>query len=108
METQTQYREAVDTAVATVFQSTSPEQAIFRKEGEFWAIGYGKKSFRLKNTKGLGYLAHLLCHPAVEFHVLDLAGGVAGQREDDEPISSCTACRAGNRTWNRLGSISAI
>src|SRR5712671_5701573 len=83
METQTQYRD-VKTAVATVFQSTSPEQAIFRKEGEFWAIGYGKKSFRLKNTKGLGYLAHLLCHPAVEFHVLDLAGGAAGQREDDE------------------------
>jgi uncharacterized membrane protein len=83
METQTQYRD-VKAAVATVFQSTSPEQAIFRKEGEYWAIGYGKKSFRLKNAKGLGYLAHLLCHPAVEFHVLDLAGGVAGQREDDE------------------------
>jgi uncharacterized membrane protein len=84
MEAQTQYREAVETAVATVSQSTSPEQAIFRKEGEYWAIGYGKKSFRLKNTKGLGYLAHLLCHPAVEFQVLDLAGGVAGQRGDDE------------------------
>jgi hypothetical protein len=83
METLTQYRD-VKTAVATVFQSTSPEQAIFRKEGEYWVIGYGKKSFRLKHTKGLGYLAHLLRHPAVEFHVLDLAGGVAGQREDDE------------------------
>src|SRR6266404_2910021 len=83
METQTQYRD-VKTAVATVFKSTSPEQAIFRKEGEYWAIGYGRKSFRLKDTKGLGYLAHLLRHPAAEFHVLDLAGGVAGQRNDDE------------------------
>jgi hypothetical protein len=82
METQTQYRN-VKTAVATAF-STSPEQAIFRKEGEYWAIGYGRKSFRLKDTKGLGYLAHLLRHPAAEFHVLDLAGGVAGQRNDDE------------------------
>jgi uncharacterized membrane protein len=81
METQTQYRD-VKTAVATVFQSTSPEQAIFRKEGEYWAIGYGKKSFRLKDTKGLGYLAHLLRHPAIEFHVLDLSGGIAGERED--------------------------
>src|SRR5216683_43618 len=88
METQTQYREAVETAVATVFQSTSlPEQAIFRKEGEYWAIGYGRKSFRLKDSKGLGYLAHLLRHPAAEFHVLDLAGGVAGQRQDDETTS---------------------
>jgi hypothetical protein len=85
METQTRYRETVETSAAIVLQSRSlPEQAIFRKEAEYWAIGYGKKSFRLKNTKGLGYLAQLLCHPAVEFHVLDLAGGVAGQREDDE------------------------
>src|SRR5712671_3231262 len=84
METQTQYRN-VKTAVATVFQNASlPEQAIVRKEGEYWTVGRGGQVFRLKNTKGLGYLAHLLRHPAAEFHVLDLAGGVAGQRDDDE------------------------
>src|SRR6266852_8955605 len=88
METQTQHPEAVETPVVVVFQNTSsPGQAIFCKEGEYWAIGYGRKSFRLKDTKGLGYLAHLLRHPAAEFHVLDLAGGVAGQREDDETTS---------------------
>src|SRR5260370_25356254 len=87
METQTQYPD-VKSAVATVFKSTSPEQAIFRKEGEYWAIGYGRKSFRLKDTKGLGYLAHLLRHPAAEFHVLDLAGGVAGPPEDDDTHQS--------------------
>ena len=47
---------------------------IFRKEGEYWTVGYGGKAFRLKDTKGLGYLAHLLRHPGVEFHVLDLVG----------------------------------
>ncbi len=84
METQTQYRD-VKTAVATVFQSASlPERAIFCKEGEYWAIGYAGKSFRLKDTKGLGYLAHLLRHPAAEFHVLNLAGGVGSQREAGE------------------------
>ena len=64
--------------------SRSPENAIFRKEGEYWTIGYGGKSLRLKDSKGLGYLAHLLRHPSVEFHVLDLAGGIAGERDDDE------------------------
>ena len=84
METQTQYREAAEAAVATVFQSTSlPEQAIFRKEGEFWTVGFGGKAFRLKDTKGLGYLAHLLRHPAAEVHVLDLAGGIAGERDEE-------------------------
>src|ERR1700686_1788774 len=90
METQTQYGEAVETtAVATVFQSTSlPEQAIFRKEGEFWTVGFGGKAFRLKDTKGLGYLAHLLRHPAAEGHVLDLAGGIAGERDEETGQSS--------------------
>jgi hypothetical protein len=84
METQTHYRD-VKTAVATVFQNTSlPEQAILCKEGEYWTVGRGGNTFRLKDTKGLGYLAHLLRHPAAEFHVLDLVGGIAGQHDDDE------------------------
>src|ERR1700731_2200080 len=85
METQTQYREAVKIAGATVVQRTSlPERAIFRKEGEYWTVGLGRNAFRLKDTKGLGYLAHLLRHPVAEFHVLDLAGGIGSQRNDDE------------------------
>jgi tetratricopeptide (TPR) repeat protein len=59
-------------------------KGVFRREGEYWTVGYGGNTFRLKDTKGLGYLAHLLRHPAVEFHVLDLFGGIAGQREDDD------------------------
>src|SRR5208283_2962052 len=62
----------------------SSVNGIFRKEGEYWTVGLGGKSFRLRDTKGLGYLAHLLRHPAAEFHVLDLAGGIAGQRDGDE------------------------
>jgi uncharacterized membrane protein len=63
----------------------SVHKGVFRKEGEYWAVGFGGNSFRLKDTKGLGYMAHLLRHPGTEFHVLDLAGGIAGHREDDEP-----------------------
>src|ERR1700677_5132810 len=64
--------------------SRSSVNGIFRKDGEFWTIGYRKSAFRLKDTKGLAYLAHLLRHPGTEFHVLDLAGGIASQGEDDE------------------------
>src|SRR6267378_7064821 len=104
METQTQYREAVETAVATVFQSTSlPEQAIFRKEGEYWTIGRGGNAFRLKDTKGLGYIAYLLCHPAVEFHVLDLFGGIAGQREDQESSQSAHGLPRGDEELEKAG-----
>src|SRR5882724_9036358 len=104
METQTQHREAVETFIANSLQNASlPEQATFRKEGEYWAIGDGRKSFRLKDTKGLGYLAHLLRHPAAEFHVLDLAGGVAGQREDDETNQTVCGLPPGEQDLEKAG-----
>ena len=67
------------------------EKGIFTREGEYWTVGYGGKSFRLKDSKGLGYLAHLLRHPATESHVLDLVGGIAGQRELNENESDAAA-----------------
>src|ERR1700674_2677697 len=102
METQTQYRD-VKTAVATVFQSTSPEQAIFRKEGEYWTVGYRDSAFRLRDTKGFAYLAHLLRHPGIEFHVLDLAGGFAGQDQDDESSPSAHGLPRGTEDLEKSG-----
>ncbi|MFZ1122676.1 MAG: AAA family ATPase [Candidatus Binataceae bacterium] len=103
MDTQTQYRD-VKTAVATVFQRTSlPEQAIFRKEGEYWTVGRGVNAFRLKDTKGFGYLAHLLRHPAAEFHVLDLAGGIAGQRDNDQTRQSARGLPRGDEDLEKAG-----
>src|SRR6202158_6358515 len=66
----------------------SAQKGVFCKEGEYWTVGYSGNAFRLKDTRGLGYLAHLLRHPAVEFHVLDLFGGIASQREGDESRQS--------------------
>src|SRR6266436_6180745 len=104
METRTQHPEAVQTPVPIQFRKTSsPEQAIFRKEGEYWTLGCGDKSFRLKDTKGLGYLAHLLRHPGVEFHVLDLAGGIAGQRDDDETGQSAHGLPHGAEDLGKAG-----
>src|SRR5713226_10199872 len=70
--------------IGSPVSSVGAQKGIFRKEGEYWTVGFGGNAFRLKDTKGLGYLAHLLRHPAVEFHVLDLVGGIAGQHDDDE------------------------
>src|SRR5712692_5121067 len=104
METRTQHPEAVQTPVPIQFRKTSsPEHAIFRKEGEYWTLGYGDKSFRLKDTKGLGYLAHLLRHPGVEFHVLDLAGGIARQQEKYEASPSTRGLPRGAEDLERAG-----
>jgi len=46
-------------------------------------ITYGtERAATLKDPKGLGYLTHPLRRLGTEFHVLDLAGGIAGQRDD--------------------------
>jgi tetratricopeptide (TPR) repeat protein len=47
----------------------------FRKEGDYWTIGRGAKVFRLKDVKGLRWIALLLRHPQLEVHSLDLIAG---------------------------------
>ncbi len=101
METQT---ETFETAVATVLQSSHlPERAIFCKEGEYWTVGRVGSTFRLKHTKGFGYLSQLLRHPAVDFHVLDLAGGIASQRDDDETSQSAHGLPRGDEDLGNAG-----
>jgi hypothetical protein len=70
----------------------SPDaQNIFRREGEFWTIAYGGITVRLKDAKGLGYIACLLEHPGEEIHVHDLIaivdGTSAAQTVGDETTS---------------------
>ena len=79
------------------------QKGVFRKEGEYWTVGCGGKAFRLKDTKGLGYLAHLLRHPGTEFHVLDLVGGIASQREEDETSQSVQGLPRGDEDLEKAG-----
>src|ERR1700685_1322448 len=81
-ETRTPPPRAVSSALGATGSRPS-ESGILRKEGEYWTVGYRNSAFRLRDTKGLAYLAHLLRHPGTEFHVLDLVGGIASQREDE-------------------------
>src|SRR2546421_4612112 len=90
-------------AVAAPPGSQSPRNGVFRKEGEYWTIGYNGKSFVLKDTKGLGYLAHLLRHPAVEFHALDLAGGIGSQHDEDETSQPARGLPHGAENLEKAG-----
>ncbi|MBI2324714.1 MAG: response regulator [Chloroflexi bacterium] len=48
--------------------------AVFRREGEFWTIAFEGAGFRLRDAKGLHYIAALLRSPGREVHAFDLAG----------------------------------
>jgi eukaryotic-like serine/threonine-protein kinase len=48
--------------------------SVFRREGDYWTIVYEGKAFRLKDAKGLRYVAELLRNPGRELHVTALVG----------------------------------
>ena len=73
-------RPAIDARVAEV--------NVFRREGEYWSVAFEGHTVRLRDLKGLRYLARLLAAPGREFHVLDLVAvesgrsGAAGRRAE--------------------------
>jgi hypothetical protein len=75
--------------VASVAQTGHPEgvqsaaHAVFRREGDYWTLAYRGELARLRDAKGLGYLACLLRHPGRELHVLELVREV--ERSAAEP-----------------------
>jgi tetratricopeptide (TPR) repeat protein len=79
------------------------QRGLLRKEGEFWTVRCGGPAFRLKDSKGLGYLAHLLRYPASEFHVLDLVGGIAGQHQPDETHQETRGLPRGDEDLEKAG-----
>ncbi len=57
--------------------------AIFRREGDSWQLGYGGAEVRLKDSKGLRYIAHLLRHPGRGFPATELVTLEGGATTDD-------------------------
>jgi hypothetical protein len=45
---------------------------VIRRDGDYWTLGFGERMLRLRDCRGLHYLAELLLHPGREFHALDL------------------------------------
>jgi tetratricopeptide (TPR) repeat protein len=48
---------------------------VFRREGDYWTVGGLHGLIRLKDARGLHYLARLLARPGEEVHVLELVRG---------------------------------
>ena len=56
--------------------------AIFRPEGEYWTMSFAGMTSRLKDARGLHYIAHLLQQPHQEVHVITLITVGADLREE--------------------------
>jgi hypothetical protein len=58
--------------------SAPAESAVMRREGEYWTIVFAGRTIRLRDVKGLRYLAALLVEPGRELHVFDLLAVTEG------------------------------
>ena len=56
------------------------ETNVFHREGDYWSLVFEGQTVRVRDLKGMRYLAQLLAHPGREFHVLDLVAAETGQR----------------------------
>src|SRR2546428_13102579 len=69
-------------------QALVDRRRVFRREGNFWTVAWDDAVVRLKDNRGLQYLAQLLARPGQEVHVLDLVAVVpaeAGQAARPPP-----------------------
>jgi tetratricopeptide (TPR) repeat protein len=71
--------------VAPVIQPRPTALSVFRLEGDYWSIAFEGDAFRLKDVKGLHYLARLLAEPGREFHALDLVAAERGTAAERRP-----------------------
>jgi ATP/maltotriose-dependent transcriptional regulator MalT len=60
--------------------SVTTETNVFRREGDYWSVVFEGCTVRVRDLKGMRYLAQLLAHPGHEFHVLDLVAAETGQQ----------------------------
>src|SRR5215210_6524035 len=63
-----------------VAPSATTQPNVFRREGDYWAVAFEGRTVRVRDLKGMRYLAQLLGHPGREFHVLDLVAAETGQQ----------------------------
>jgi tetratricopeptide (TPR) repeat protein len=63
-----------------VAASATTETNVFRREGDYWSVVFAGRTVRVRDLKGMRYLAQLLIHPGREFHVLDLVAAETGHR----------------------------
>ena len=75
----------------------SAHAAVFHREGDYWSIGFEGRTARVRDSKGLHYLARLLADPGRELYVLDLvAAGKAGPDAPGGPAGSRLVGDAGD------------
>lgn len=77
-------------APVIVNETRVADENVFRREGDYWSVVFDGRTARLRDSKGLRYLARLLAAPGRELHVLDM---VIRERDASDAASGRAASR---------------
>jgi DNA-binding response OmpR family regulator len=84
IRTSLRLKRAIDATLDSFRQEATPppkaHDDVFRQEGDYWTLAYQGSVCRLKDLKGLHYLAFLLARPGEECHVVTLVTAVDHQQ----------------------------
>jgi hypothetical protein len=73
----------LETSLAQSAGAAPSPPSTFRREGELWTIAYAGTRVRLRDGKGMRYLAELLARPGEELSVVSLASGATAAEVTD-------------------------
>ena len=59
-------------------ETPAPERNAFHREGDYWSVAFEGRTVRVRDLKGMHYLARLLAEPGREFHAMDLVALESG------------------------------
>ena len=62
-----------------------PDVSVSRREGDYWSLVFEGRTVRMRDLKGMRYLARLLAQPGREFHVLDLVAAESPGHASERP-----------------------
>jgi tetratricopeptide (TPR) repeat protein len=75
---------------------------VFRREGDYWSVIFEGHTVRVRDLKGMRYLARLLADPGREYHVLDLVAAETGS------VAQVDSSQAAGLTRSTLGDAGEI
>jgi hypothetical protein len=75
---------------------------VFRREGDYWSVIFDGQTVRVRDLKGMRYLARLLADPGREYHVLDL---VAAETGSGAQVDSSQAANLPRSAFGDAGAI---
>jgi hypothetical protein len=75
---------------------------VFRRDGDYWTVIFEGHTVRVRDLKGMRYLARLLAEPGREYHVLDLVAAETGRDARGD------SCQVANLPHSALGDAGEI